>query len=69
MITIKWSIFLNSWIIKDKNVSGIANAKPSSSGTMDPKKIPTNDDICQVTHRVKPEPNKNNAYFQEIYFP
>ena len=58
MITIKWSIFLNSWIIKDKKVSGIAKAKPSSSGTIDPKKIPNNDDVCQTSQRVEPEPNK-----------
>ena len=58
MITIKWSIFRNSWIIKDKKVSGIAKAKPSSSGTIEPKKIPNNVDVCQTSQRVDPEPSK-----------
>ena len=57
-ITIKWSDFLNSWIIKDKNVNEIAKDRPNSSGTIEPKKIPINDDICQTNHSVKPEPNK-----------
>ena len=57
-ITYKWSGFLNSWIINDKNVSGIANFKPNASGTIAPKKIPINDEICHVSHNVKPEPSK-----------
>ena len=40
------------------NVKGIVYAKPSSSGTIEPKKIPTKVKICQTNQSIKPEPSK-----------
>ena len=58
IITIRWSIFLNSLTIRAKKVRGIVNSKPNCSGTILPKKIPIKVETCHKNHKVKPEPNK-----------
>ena len=58
IITKTWSIFLKSWTIIAINVRGIANFNPNSSGTIEPSRIPTIVDICQLNHKVIPEPIK-----------
>ena len=34
----------------------MANVKPNSSGTIDPSNIPIIVVICQIIHKVKPDP-------------
>ena len=51
-------IFLKSLINNARKVIGIANFKPSSSGIIDPKKIPTKVEICQIVQHVVPPPSK-----------
>ena len=54
IITITWSNFLKSWTTIAMKVKGIANFKPNSSGTNDPKTIPAKVDNCQNIHSVTP---------------
>ena len=57
-MTITFIIFLKSLTNKAKKVNGTAKLKPSFSGIAEPKIIPKNVVVCQITQQVTPPPIK-----------
>ena len=57
-ITITFLNFLKSLINRARNVIGIANFRPSSSGIIDPNAMPAKVENCQIVQQVKPDANK-----------
>ena len=68
IMTTIFIIFLKSFTNKAIKVKGTAKLNPNSSGIADPKTMPKNVVICQITPQVNPPPIRWKCLFLSSFF-